>query len=101
MSFEVGDVVKIKDNAWALVHRFLAFADPMYEFLGRIFTIREITEDGYYKLEDVKSDDIYLNDDGYWEWAEEWLEENAETEDVEENVEAEDVEESEVTELPE
>ena len=85
MNFEVGDVVRVKDDAWSLVHRFLAFADPMNEFCGRTFTIKEITTDGFYKLEDVKSSNEYLNGNGYWKWAEEWLEENVEMEDVEES----------------
>ena len=85
MIFKVGDVVRIKDNASEIHHERLGFAPEMNKFCGNPFVVRDITADGYYKLENVKDDRGYINFDGYWKWAEEWLEENIEIKDIEES----------------
>lgn len=85
MIFKIGDVVRIKDNAWEIGHKHLGFPVDMNEFCGKPFVVREITVDGYYKLENVKADNDYINGDGHWKWAEEWLEENKEIKDIEES----------------
>ena len=85
MIFKIGDVVRIKDNASEIHHKGVGFAPNMNKFCGGTFVVRSITEDGCYKLEDVKANNDYVNLDGYWKWAEEWLEENIEIKDIEES----------------
>ena len=85
MKFKIGDVVRIIDNAWEIPHKSVGFPRDMNKFCGGSFVVRSITEDGCYKLEDVKADSDYVNLDGYWKWAEEWLEENREIKDIEES----------------
>ncbi len=85
MIFKTGDVVRIKDNASEIHHQYLGFAPEMNKFCGKSFVVKCTTADGHYKLENVKSDYDYVNLDGYWKWAEEWLEENKEIKDIEES----------------
>lgn len=74
MKYNVGDRVRIKENAWAIDHPTTAFAREMREFCGNEYTVRKITTDNCYKLEEVRADSNGINGDGYWKWVEEWIE---------------------------
>lgn len=84
MNYNVGDTVTIKENAWNIDHPRINFAAPMKKFCSGTYVVREII-DNCYKLEDVKSDDSYMNYDGYWKWVEEWIEESSDLPDVNES----------------
>ena len=75
--FEVGELVKIKDDANKIRHPTITFADEMTQFCGqvhRIFSITILNGVTRYKFEDVFSDTIGVNGDGRWVFVEEWLE---------------------------
>ena len=78
--FEVGEKVKIKDNAYEIDGRGLGFASEMKKYCGGEYVIRAVDIGHFYKLENVFADekdlDGYLmNGDGYWLWCDAWLEE--------------------------
>ena len=74
MKLQVGDLVRIKDNAYEIKDNNIWFADEMKIFCGQEHKIKAVG-DHYYKLEDVIwQDHPDMNDDGHWMWAEEWVE---------------------------
>ena len=75
MKYQVGEYVKIKENAKDIYAPSVCFASPgMDKFCGNVYQIRKYYSKECYFLEDVKSTDDTVNGDGYWIWAEEWLE---------------------------
>ena len=75
MKYQIGDLVRIKDNAYEIHSDCLNFASPaMDKFCGETFTIRSYYYDYAYKLDGVTSSDDKINEDGYWVWCDEWLE---------------------------
>lgn len=73
--FEVGELVKIKKGASKIDHPVIGYSDEMKDYEGEIHQIvgiGEFCDAKYYKLEDVAVEGV--NSDGYWMWAEEWLE---------------------------
>ena len=74
--FEIGDTVKIKDDACYINHRTLAFVTDMNKYLGTTHKVIDVENRGYvvYKLSDVYTNDRMINGDGYWRFVEEWLE---------------------------
>lgn len=75
--FEVGELVKIKDDANKIRHYTITFTDEMAQFCGQVHRIINVTTHGNvtrYKFEDVFSDNRKVNGDGRWVFVEEWLE---------------------------
>ena len=72
--FNVGDYVYIKKNAFEIKTK-TGTNNEMKPYLGGTYKVRSICNDGVsYKLEEVYKEDSTINGDGYWMWAEEWLE---------------------------
>lgn len=75
--FVVGDRVRIKSCFSEDIKDRFTFNSKMKEYLGKESVIRSVASWGY-KLEDVYDKtpeyDFLVNGDGYWIWAEEWLE---------------------------
>ena len=79
--FEVGDWVKIKENAYRIPHQHLDFVSEMNKYCGKEYQIRSKEAMSYggfqwieYKLENVTASMKEINGDGYWYFVEEWLE---------------------------
>ena len=75
--FEVGELVKIKDNANKIRHPTITFTAEMAQYCGqahRIFNVTTHSGVTKYKFEDVFSDTGSVNGDGRWVFVEEWLE---------------------------
>ena len=75
--FEVGELVKIKDDANKIRHPAITFADEMTQFCGqvhRIFSVITLNGVTRYKFEDVFSGIRGVNGDGRWVFVKEWLE---------------------------
>ena len=76
--FEVGDLVRVKDDAYEITGRGINFVTDMQEFCGKEFVVfkKEISNTGRvkYKLDGVTSWNAAMNGDGYWVFVEEWLE---------------------------
>lgn len=74
MKLQVGDRVRIKDNAYEIKDDNVCFADEMKIFCGQEHKIKAVGR-YYYKLEDVTWQGYpYINNDGHWIWAEDWVE---------------------------
>ena len=67
--FEVGDNVRVKENANLLGDKRIFFAPEMKECLGKEYKIRSICEDDIYTLKGVATSTKY-----YWRFSEKWLE---------------------------
>lgn len=76
--FNIGETVRVKENASEITHHSIGFSRKMYPFQGEEFVVKEKREHYsgcyIYILEDVKSEDPTVNGDGYWMWVKEWLE---------------------------
>ena len=76
--FNVGDTVRVKDNAYEIKHPGINFADKMKRYCGNEYAIRkvEVGLDGTikYRLEDVRCDNPRVNGHGFWIFVDEWLE---------------------------
>lgn len=72
MHFKVGDIVRVKDNAYDLDGNGIGFATAMKEYCGKTFVVKYVTDEetpAAYHLEGC-SDET----DGYdWWFAENWL----------------------------
>lgn len=66
--FEVGDNVRIKENANTIISRFVTFVPEMHKYKGKEFTIRNY-RNYCYTLEGATSASGY-----YWKFDESWLE---------------------------
>jgi len=75
MKYAVGDLVYIKENA-PEIKGCVNFAGPMRTYLATTHKIIKLDASGRnaYKLDGATSGDTLINFDGYWLWAEEWLE---------------------------
>jgi len=71
--FNVGDIVKIKENANTIFVKGLTFNTWMLSYLGQEHVIHS-GNDNRWKLENVGNWDKMVNNDGYWLWANDWLE---------------------------
>ena len=73
--YAAGDFVRIKENAFE-IETGVGVVPEMKQFLGGVYAVREkcLSESESYKLEEVYKPDSDVNGDGYWMWAEEWLE---------------------------
>ena len=66
--FEVGDNVRVKEDANTIISRFVTFVPDMYQYKGKEFTIKSY-RNYCYNLEGVTSASGY-----YWKFDESWLE---------------------------
>ena len=74
MLYQVGEKVRVKENAKDINSNNVFFASPdMDKYCGNVYVVRSCAS-GIYTLEDVSSEDKSINDDGYWLWVEDWLE---------------------------
>ena len=81
--FDVGDIVRIKPDADTIRTDYLGFANLMRKYLGTECVVHSVDTKSLgpdrpiYKLEKVIDDvNKNTNGDGYWVFAEEWLESN-------------------------
>lgn len=74
MKLQVGDRVRVKENAYEIETGYIFFANDMKKFCGKEFVINAVG-DNFYKLEGAYCPSCpSLNNDGYWIWAEDWVE---------------------------
>ena len=75
--FVIGDRVRIKSYLSEDMKDSITFNSKMKEYLGKESIVISVESRGY-KLEDVydktPAGRFPINGDGYWVWAEEWLE---------------------------
>ena len=80
--FNIGDTVRIKEDAEKIFSVNVVFNEAMKNFLGHecvIFETENVYQGGIcekkaYKLEGLRDDIRKPNRDGYWLFGEEWLE---------------------------
>ena len=81
--FEVGDLVRVKDNAYEIGHSYIDFPSDMNQYCGHEYKVLKAQKRAsgltVYKLENVTADNNAMNGDGYWIFVEEWLEKVNET----------------------
>ena len=72
--FNIGDRVRVKENANVITDVRTAFNALMLEYLGKESKIIKSDGLGQWKLEGFRHKNFSINGDGYWWWATEWLE---------------------------
>ena len=73
MKYQIGEKVRIKKNAKDMITDVLFISPEMDVYCGNIYEVKDSIS-GMYKLEGVTAYDSTINNDGYWWWAEDWLE---------------------------
>ena len=81
--FEVGDLVRVKENAYDIGHRNIDFVSAMNKYCGHEYKVFKVQTRAsglkVYKLESVFEQNSGVNGDGYWIFVEDWLEKVNET----------------------
>ena len=71
--YNVGELVRVKDDADKIKVQGIGFTSLMKEYLGQTLEVKEYINP-WYKLEQARDELGNVNGDSYWWWAEEWLE---------------------------
>ena len=88
MSYEVGQIVKVKENAHKIQDKHIGFVPTMVDFEGKTFAIKHVKTyigRNVYMLRSINTEGHSVE---RWNWCEDWLElseENKEFAEINEN----------------
>lgn len=88
MSYEVGQIVRVKENAHKIHDKHIGFVPTMIDFEGKTFAIRQVKPYIGRNVYMLRSISITGHPVEGWNWCEDWLElseENKEFEEINEN----------------